>query len=259
VYAVSDAAGHTLWQWPVPEGTGAAEIWAVRPGKAGRPGTVVVRAGSTVVGLDSATGRPRWRGQGPGEPQALLDTPDATDPPRILWRSDSVTICRLALPVGDDGRYQVAAPSPEDYPPPIEDPWQFRPLPWALLATPRWGLLVLPAALLYLLVVRGARRTYLFLIGAVVVGTVVAGGIWLALDRRYLDDAQHYAWAGWYRLGERVLLVVGLLTLLALFALGVGRFVRRLWRMARRRIARRPAGPNLVGQAFQPDPSGWKA
>src|SRR5262249_54371998 len=158
-------------------------------------------AGSTVVGLDGATGKQRWRGEGPGEPQALLDTPDATDPPRILWRSDwripaSVTVCRLALPVGADGRYVVAAPSPEEYPPPIPAPGRSRPLPGPCRVHPGGGLGVPPPRFLSLLGCPRAWPPCLFLLGGVVGGPVVAGGTWPASDRRYLDEAQHYAWAG---------------------------------------------------------------
>jgi len=108
-----------LWSWP-------SRQWVrqVIPARAGQPAVVVLDA---MVGLDGATGRPRWAGQGA---TVVLDPGGPTSAPRLLSGHGDATICRRALPTRDDGSFQPTRGTPTASGLAHDDPRWLRPLPW---------------------------------------------------------------------------------------------------------------------------------
>ncbi len=108
-----------LWSWPTRE-----PVREVVPGGVGRPAVVVL---DSMVGLDGATGQPRWAGRGS---TSVLDLGDSTQPPRLLSESGGATVCRLALPTTSEGALQPARGTPSARRSALDDPRWMRPLPW---------------------------------------------------------------------------------------------------------------------------------
>jgi outer membrane protein assembly factor BamB len=119
VHATHGGIERELWSWPLPGGQGS--ILEVRPA------TVIVAAGSSVYGLDGATGVPRWRCE--ANNPTLLHPTDPHESPRLITSSPN-PICRVALPVRPSGQYTMPTPTPGTYGPPPEDPRLARRLPW---------------------------------------------------------------------------------------------------------------------------------
>lgn len=109
-----------IWSWPY-EGL----VREVLPGRDGRPGTVVLNPN---IGLDGATGRPRWSGP-PGNSVVLDRT--ATDlPPRLLAIGSNETSCHVAFSADPAGRLVLPAVMVTPASRNAVDPRWKRPLPW---------------------------------------------------------------------------------------------------------------------------------
>ncbi len=93
------------------------------PAQAGRPATVVL---NSMVALDGATGRPRWKGR----PSRVLDVGGAAQAPRLLTTDEDTTICSLVLPTTPEGTYEPARGTPVSLGLAQDDPRWARPLPW---------------------------------------------------------------------------------------------------------------------------------
>ncbi len=120
-----------LWTWPTRE-----SVREVIPAREGQPAVVVL---GSMVGLDGATGRPRWAGHGS---TVVLDPGNSRQPPRLLSESDDATVCRLALPTTPEGIYQQSHGTPSAHRFASDDPRWARPLPWGSPNGPIWpGLL----------------------------------------------------------------------------------------------------------------------
>jgi outer membrane protein assembly factor BamB len=86
--ATRDGVDRVLWEWPLASPTDVVhEI---------QPATVVVAAGAKVFGLDGRCGKPRWRCESPGTFAAVLPVPGGL--PRVLFRHNGTTLCRVAIP-----------------------------------------------------------------------------------------------------------------------------------------------------------------
>jgi outer membrane protein assembly factor BamB/tRNA A-37 threonylcarbamoyl transferase component Bud32 len=128
-----DGLDRVVWEWPLPDEE--CTLLHILPASAGRPAVLAVRAGSRIVGLDGATGRPRWACAGPGTPLAVLSGgDDAGAPPRVVYDlGDEVTVCRQALAMTPAGAYQEPGGFQPYMPPTDADPRQTRRLPWVSL------------------------------------------------------------------------------------------------------------------------------
>ncbi len=93
-----------LWSWP----SRAGFVHAILPAAAGRSATVVVPPS---IGLDGATGRPRWAGFVPrhasrgGVLPELLDAGNAERLPLFVSTVGGATACRSAVPAGPGGSF----------------------------------------------------------------------------------------------------------------------------------------------------------
>jgi hypothetical protein len=108
-----------LWSWPTRQG-----IRQIIPAQGEQPSVVVLES---MIGLDGATGRPGWAGQGGRD---VLDPGGPTQPPRLLSSHGDATICRMALPTGVDGSFQPGRGAPVEAAYAVVDPRWARPLPW---------------------------------------------------------------------------------------------------------------------------------
>ena len=187
---------HPLWTRTF---EGMARIEEVTPGGPGRPACVVVGTlHNTVVGLDGATGRTLWRGQGrasdPGPSlgdipifdSALLHDARPGGTPRVVSRSNSSTVCLLTLPTTTAGHDLASDRVPAVVRPVEADPRLVRPLPWAVLTREAIAfglldsvamalvLLVLPGLALYGLLLQQPRRLGLLLLVPVILGATLA-------------------------------------------------------------------------------------
>jgi outer membrane protein assembly factor BamB len=211
-----------LWEWPLTGSAGG--VLDVQPACKGRPAVVAVWSGSTVYGLDGATGKPRWRCDGPCNPTALAPGAGAGGMPGIVFHvaAPESTVCRQALPVlPDSSSYgqPVTAP-PIDYPR-DEERWSVIPLPWEAQARQKGGRALLVGlaclALLVYAVRKRSRRVVISLLVCLLAVPLVAGAFALQGDSAFPE--QHYAWGGWYWLwpfalsapGDMVLLILGVL------------------------------------------------
>jgi hypothetical protein len=146
-----------LWQWPMPDRDG--EIVDLVPANTEKAATVLVRVGrDSTYGLDGATGRPLWWGQGqpqslstPGKStshsrSALLIPKDPGEWPRLVGQLHDATVCRFVHPLGPDV-VESRAPLPDPPTSEEEDPEMFRSLPWNewLAPWPWQQLLAVPA------------------------------------------------------------------------------------------------------------------
>jgi hypothetical protein len=118
------------WEWSPPGGsTNVLRVLAE-----GQGGVVVASSNYAAIGLDLATGRPRWRCDGPCLPTGVMPADDPTAPPLVLFaQPDGATACRRALAIEPDGRYRLPAAEPITSPPLPEDPRSRVPLPWVAL------------------------------------------------------------------------------------------------------------------------------
>jgi hypothetical protein len=109
-----------LWSWPA-----LLPPRQILPARPGHPAAVVLNA---MMGLDGATGRPRWWG---GPSTVILDPGDATNLPRLLGGPEGTTACRVALPTTPEGVILPARGEPAQPSLARDDPRWERPLPWA--------------------------------------------------------------------------------------------------------------------------------
>ena len=86
-----------LWSLPTREA-----VRELLPGARGRASTVVLNPS---LGVDGATGRPKWM---LGPARSILKTSDGSNLTRALSGPDGTTICRVAMPTSADGRYRAA-------------------------------------------------------------------------------------------------------------------------------------------------------
>ncbi len=134
-----------LWSGPSPSVT----LHEVLPACAGQPGAVII---DPALGLDGASGHPRWAGQ-PVLTQwrdpfkaVLLDDRQSAREPLMISHGLGTTVCRLALATDPKGAYDSAHGTP--VPPGLarDDPRWTRPLPWTNVidrAAVRTGVLAL--------------------------------------------------------------------------------------------------------------------
>jgi hypothetical protein len=99
-----DGVAETLWKMP----WGARRVLAVRPASGGNAGVLVTQSGSRVQGYHAVTGRPLWACDGPTEKLDLLAGEDPLALPDVVYHWQGTIICRRALPVGPDGKFQPA-------------------------------------------------------------------------------------------------------------------------------------------------------
>jgi outer membrane protein assembly factor BamB/tRNA A-37 threonylcarbamoyl transferase component Bud32 len=86
-----------LWEWPLPDES--CDLLEIQPATADHPATLVVRAGSRILGLGGPDGKLRWHCLGTGTPVAVLSFRDDQALPRVVYDlGDQATVCRLALP-----------------------------------------------------------------------------------------------------------------------------------------------------------------
>jgi outer membrane protein assembly factor BamB len=110
LHASSGDLAAVRWQWDLPAGRG--ELVDSPTTSLGEPSTIAVWSGDTVYGLEPATGRLRWRCEGPGPPARQLEAhvlgcPGADGLPLIAFHeiydpdnyANVSTVCRQALPV----------------------------------------------------------------------------------------------------------------------------------------------------------------
>jgi len=71
LHASSGDLAKVRWQWDLPAGRG--ELVDLPATFRGQPSTIAVLSGATVYGLEAATGRLRWRCEGPGPPARQLE------------------------------------------------------------------------------------------------------------------------------------------------------------------------------------------
>ncbi len=125
----------------------------VLPNSPGHAGTVIV---GSAVGLEGATGVPRWTGDSapPGGQftNTLLDRGDAAGAPSILTFGMGISVTRAALPTTPTGAYVAASGTPVRPGLARDDPRWTRPLPWAhaidLYVAP-WGVFAVIALALF--------------------------------------------------------------------------------------------------------------
>jgi hypothetical protein len=247
------------WEWPLPDA--ACDLFEVFPATAGRPATLVVRAGNRVVGLAGPDGRLLWTSAGSGTPQAVLPADGLGELPRVIFDlGDQATVCRRAQPA--DGLSSIQGFVPYA-PPQTEDRRYIRPLPWnalvdrpPLIPASPWGIALMLAGLAGTVVVapfrlwRRAlhrRRWWLSLMPFAWLGLVWAGITVLYLVELN-DDASflvsRWGWGGFLGL-------VGLGTLiLALIGLPLVVFVVVGWHWFRRRSWKRLAGLLMLAVAL---------
>ncbi len=110
LHASSGDLAAVRWQWNLPAGHG--ELVDLPVTSLGEPSTIAVWSGDAVYGLEPATGRLRWRCEGPGPPARQLEAnvlgcPGADGLPLIAFHeiydpnnyANVATVCRQALPV----------------------------------------------------------------------------------------------------------------------------------------------------------------
>jgi outer membrane protein assembly factor BamB len=193
-----------LWEWPLPNGAG--EILDIHPAGNAHAAVVVVRSRNVVHGLDGPTGRLRWRCDGPGRPVACVAGDDEALP--TVWFHASKpesTICRQALPVGDDGKYLLPPAAFIDRP--AEDVGLIVSLPWIGGAKQRatdavWPGIACLALVGYCAWKRRWRTTIGLLVLMVLIPLAVAA-VQLRFDDKFAE--QRYTWSGWYWLWPYVL------------------------------------------------------
>jgi outer membrane protein assembly factor BamB/tRNA A-37 threonylcarbamoyl transferase component Bud32 len=206
-----------LWEWPLPNGAG--EVLDIHPAGNGQAAVVVVRSRNVVYGLDGPTGRLRWRCDGPGRPVAcvvpLTPTPlppgergrGEGDLPTVWFHASKPesTICRQALPVGEDGKYLLPPAAFIDRP--ADDVGLIVSLPWIGAARQRAIYAVWPGiACLGLVLYCAWKRRWRTTIGLLVVMVLIAlavAAVQLTFDNRF--EEQRYSWSGWYWLWPYVL------------------------------------------------------
>jgi tRNA A-37 threonylcarbamoyl transferase component Bud32 len=228
------------WEWPLPDAECA--LFDVHAPSDGQPATVVVRAGSRVVGLAGPDGRLLWTCAGSGTPVAVLRADGVGELPRVVFDlGDQAMVCRRAQPVGTADRdVPYMAPA-------IEDARYVRPLPWnAIMDRPPlfpaspWGIALALAGLAAVVIfVPGwlwwramrARRWWLALIPLVWLA-LVWGGVVLLYVMELNDDASfRVSMSGWWGfigdLGVQTIKVAPLGLPLVAFAVALGQCVRR--------------------------------
>jgi hypothetical protein len=153
----------------------------VIPARAGQPAVVVL---DSMVGLDGATGRPRWDGHGA---TVVLDPGDpAQRPPRVLAESGDATVCRLARATTAQEQFKVSGGEPVvQHRSAIDDRRWMRLLPWNvdgagwlraifLLGSVAFVNVVVPVVILKLATRRGVWSIRLFMALPVVVAIPLA-------------------------------------------------------------------------------------
>jgi outer membrane protein assembly factor BamB len=85
-------------------------------------------------------------------------------------------------------------------------------------------------------VLRQRWRSAGLLLGGAVLATLIIAGVWLALDARRMDPAEHYSWGGWYAVSLVGAHVWGVLLLIGWCGWGLFRFGRRLVSRLKQRV-----------------------
>lgn len=201
--------GSYLWKWKLPRShTGAIVDLFASKGNA-----LAVRNDREVYGLDAATGKPRWRSEVPGNPNAVrvLPTRDARGLPQLVgeWHNQGQwnTVSRQTWPTTPTGAYLPPKPEPLAYAQQDEIGWP-RPLPWApvfgasSLDNPR-RLIPLTAVVFFVgwlvyLALTGRWRRLALLFALSVVIAVALALISFRFDREPMAPEDYYSWSGWY-------------------------------------------------------------
>jgi len=270
LWATRGATGKVLWE--------RSHVWGLReilPAKPGQPVTVVAlvqddllghtglgeighaprshgSTGDYLLGLDGATGQPRWRFPSADADEIVsIGGEGSTGIPWLVGRSDGATVCRQAVSTGPSGACLLAGQL-QVYGPPPEDPRFVRNLPWASEVPPHGsssrrydppsslgmlqpvvqlhnlGSLVF-VALVIASITRRRWRRLRALLAAFVVVTFMAALIFLWSDARHMDPAEHYSWRGWYGIWTYGLFFTGGLILLWLCLRAAWWLLRRLF------------------------------
>ena len=105
---------------------GKGTISEILSGRAGAPATVIAYP---MVGLDGATGRPRWTALTLGG--VVLDQGSKTEPTRVLLGTPGMIACGLALATDPAGNLVPPRVMPASSAYELHDPRWIRPLPWS--------------------------------------------------------------------------------------------------------------------------------
>jgi hypothetical protein len=198
--------------WPP---TGLARLRMQIDFGGGQPGLKVLQAGTTLFGVDSSSGRPRWRcdtreGEGFNRvppPLTLLVDDTGRSLPRVVFACGWAVLAREALPSGPDGRYLPPPGQPREYGELPEDPRWVRPLLWTHPSQmPGWRMALLPYGALVALVGYGlVRRKWRLLCLILANFTLVTVFYWAACWYGGLVPPllpmQRYSSRGWYQIG----------------------------------------------------------
>jgi outer membrane protein assembly factor BamB len=87
--------------------------------------------------------------------------------------------------------------------------------------------------------IRRRWRTVALLLGCAVLATLIAAGVWLGIDARNMDPAEHYSWQGWYAVAQVGVYAWSLLLFCGLCGWWLSRVARWLGSSLARRL--RPA------------------
>jgi len=219
------------WSWPTRE-----LIREVVSGSSGRPATVVLNPS---LGLDGATGRPIWS---IGSGGSLLRSSDGKSLPRALAGPEGTTVCRVAMPVSADGRYQPAHGILAKAAALGDDPRWERPLPWIRPVEPHADPLVqvamaatlinvcVPLAILWLATRRRIWSVRLLLALPAVVAILLTGYSFLI---SLIPDRPQPTEPPWWGvpLGVAMFSMSGLPIVAFVAALGLALVRRRWWRI----------------------------
>ena len=206
----------------------------VLPAKQGQPPTVVVPSGTSLLGLDGATGKPLWRCP-IRDAESILPARDPREPPWLISHADGSTICRRALATTADGEYAPAVGTPCKDALAADDPRLVRPLPWvghpSINSFAPWiGCIIYLLPLLVCTVRRRWRSVAAWLV-VFLVATVVIAVVFLWDDAQYVDPLEHYGVSGWYQVMYYGMIAAG--------AIVVPWFIVRLvWLLGRRGVRR---------------------
>ena len=119
-----------VWSWPTRE-----SVREIIPAQKGEPAVIVL---DSMIGLDGATGRPRWAGQ---RSSTELDRYDPNLPPRLFSESVDSTVCRVAQSTTPEGTFQAAEGSSFNKTTSQDDPRWIRRLPWTETSPGNWAII----------------------------------------------------------------------------------------------------------------------
>jgi hypothetical protein len=141
---------------------------------------------------------------------------------RRLWSIR--TLMALPVAVADPlSAYQIIEPLLPEHPDAmISSPWHL-----FVIATLAGTPIVACMMLVGWSVIRRRWRPLAMLVGLTILASLAIAAVWLWSDMRAMSAIEHYAWSGWYTVLMPGAFVVGVLALIAGFARGIFRRLRR--------------------------------